>query len=44
MRAKFDATDTEPLAQNSASFDALIEAGVKRWGGLIKARGIKAAT
>ena len=44
VRAKLDAMDTEILAQNSATFDTLIEAEVKRWGPLIKARGIKAAT
>ena len=44
VRAKFEAMDTELLAQNSATFDALVEAEVKRWGTLIKARGIKASS
>lgn len=41
VRGRFEATDNEILAQDAATFDALIKAEHKRWGGLIRSRGIK---
>ena len=39
-RSKFDAMDAEIMALASAPFDALIDAEFKRWGELIRKRGI----
>jgi tripartite-type tricarboxylate transporter receptor subunit TctC len=43
VRGKLEAMDTELLATGAASFDALIDAESRRWGTLIKSRGIKAS-
>lgn len=39
-RSKFDAMDAETMALASAPFEALIDAEFKRWGELIRKRGI----
>ena len=39
-RSKFDAMDAEIMALPSAPFDALMDAEFKRWGELIRKRGI----
>jgi tripartite-type tricarboxylate transporter receptor subunit TctC len=43
VRARYEATDNEILAQDSTTFDALIKSENQRWGGLIRSRGIKVA-
>ncbi len=42
-RARLEALDADILALGAPAFDALIETEFKRWGELIRKRGIKAA-
>ena len=41
VRGRYEAGDNEILAQDAATFDALIKAESRRWGALIRSRGIR---
>lgn len=43
VRARLEALETEPMGLGAAEFDALIAAEHRRWGELIRKRGIKAS-
>lgn len=43
VRARLEQLETEPMALGAAEFDALIAAEHRRWGELIRKRGIKAS-
>lgn len=44
VRAKLDGMDADFMGLGAAAFDALIESEARRWGELIRKRGIKAAS